>query len=84
MTSFFCNIKHISWSYENEFRCTVGAATENKSYMSATPKEIYIGMNCPSTYRDKIIKIAKEMQVPVFIMKFDEFNQEFNLMSEKI
>lgn len=84
MTSFFCNIKHVSWSYENEFRCTVGATAENMPYMPATPKEIYIGMNCPLTYRDRIIKIAKEMQVPVFMMKFDEFNQEFNLVSEKI
>lgn len=84
MTTYFCNIKHISWSYEREFRCTTGANAKGMPYVSATPKEIYIGKNCKTTYIDRIIKIAKELQVPVFQMIFDDLNSEFNLVAIRI
>lgn len=84
MTTYFCNIKHISWSYENEFRCTTGANAPGMPYISATPKEIYIGKNCTNTYVDRIIKIAKELQVPVYQMAFDDLNSKFNLVPRRI
>ncbi|ENJ9653668.1 DUF2971 domain-containing protein [Clostridium botulinum] len=84
MTTYFCNIKHISWSYEREFRCTTGANAKGMPYVSATPKEIYIGKNCKPTYIDRIIKIAKELQVPVFQMIFDDLTSEFNLVARRI
>lgn len=84
MTAYFCNIKHISWNYENEFRCATGANAPGMPYISAIPKEIYIGKNCTNTYLDRIIKIAKELQVPVFQMVFDELNSEFNLVPRRI
>ncbi len=84
MSSFFCNIKHISWNYENEFRCTTGATAKGMPYVSAEPKEIYIGMNCVSSYADRIIKIAKELQIPVYKMDFDEQGSEFNLIANRL
>ena len=84
MTTYFCNIKHISWSYENEFRCTTAANAPGMPYILATPKEIYIGKNCTNTYVDRIIKIAKELQVPVYQMAFDDLNSEFNLVPRRI
>ncbi len=84
MTTYFCNIKHISWSYENEFKCTTGANAKGMPYISATPKKIYIGKNCKPTYVDRIIKIAKELQVPVFQIIFDDLNSEFNLVARRI
>ena len=84
MTTYFCNIKHISWSYENEFRCTTVANAPGMPYISATPKEIYIGKNCTNTYVDRIIKIAKELQVPVYQMAFDDLNSEFNLVPRRV
>lgn len=84
MTTYFCNIKHISWSYENEFRCITAANAPGMPYISATPKEIYIGKNCTNTYVDRIIKIAKELQVPVYQMAFDDLNSEFNLVPRRI
>jgi hypothetical protein len=84
MASFFCNIKHSSWSYENEFRCTIGAGEESMSFVSAIPKEIYIGMNCLPTYEDKIIKIANTLQIPVYKMIFEEYNPIFNLTVKRI
>lgn len=84
MALLFVNIKHISWSYEREFRCTVSRNAKGMPYISAVPKEIYIGMNCPQTYVDKIIKIANTLQIPIYRMQFDEFNEEFNLSAKKI
>lgn len=84
MTTYFCNIKHISWSYEREFRCTTGANAKGMPYVSATPKEIYIGKNCKPTYIDRIIKISKDLKVPVFQMFFDDLTSEFNLVARRI
>lgn len=84
LNSFFCNIKHISWSYENEFRCTTGTTAKGMPYVLAAPKEIYIGMNCLPTYTDRILKIAQKLQVPVYRMTFDELNEDFNLIPQKI
>lgn len=84
LISFFCNIKHISWSYENEFRCTTGAIAQGMPYILAAPKEIYVGMNCLPTYIDTILKIAQKLQVPVYRMTFDELNEDFNLIPQKI
>lgn len=84
LSSFFCNIKHVSWSYENEFRCTTGATAEGMPYVSAVPKEIYIGMNCMPTYTDRIIKIANALQIPVYKMIFDELRSDFNLIPKRL
>lgn len=83
LTSFFCNIKHLSWSYENEFRCTVGATAEGMPYLSARPKEIFIGMNCVSTYEDKIIKIGQVLNIPVYKMIFNELSPDYDLMPKR-
>ena len=84
LTTYFCNIKHTSWSYENEFRCTIGNSTQIPSYMPAQPKEIYIGKNCKQTYIDKLTNIAKKLHIPIFKMYFDDLNNEFNLTAKKL
>ena len=84
LTSFFGNIKHLSWNYENEFRCTVGAMAEGMPYLSATPKEIFIGMNCVLTYVDKIIKIGQVLNVTVYKMVFDELSSDYDLIPMRI
>ena len=84
LASFFCNIKHLSWGYENEFRCTTGVTAEGMPYVSAVPKEIYIGMNCMPTYTDRIIEIANALQIPVYKMIFDELRSDFNLIPKRL
>jgi len=83
LMSLFCNIKHLSWSYENEFRCTTGAMAKGMPYVSAMPKAAFIGMNCLPTYADRIIKIADELHIPVYRMLFDELGSEFNLFFKR-
>lgn len=84
LMSLFCNIKHLSWSYENEFRCTTGKAAKGMPYVTAMPKEVFIGMNCLPTYADRIIKIADELHIPVYRMIFNELGSEFNLVSKMV
>lgn len=80
VTSFFCNIKHFSWSYEKEFRCSMGANAPGMPYVPAKPKEIYIGKNCLQTYKDRLIKIARTLHIPIYQMLFDELSENFNLV----
>jgi hypothetical protein len=84
LASLFCNIKHLSWSYENEFRCTTGAEIKGMPYSSAMPKAVYIGMNCLPTYAERIIKIADELYIPIYRMMFDELGSEFNLIFHRV
>jgi hypothetical protein len=82
MISFFSNIKHETWSYEKEFRCVTGATAEGMPFITAIPKEVYIGKNCSQAHVDKLINIAKELQIPAFKMTFDEYSTDYNLTLE--
>lgn len=77
--SFFCNIKHSTWGYENEFRCTVGRTIPGIPYFPAHPKEIYIGMKCSTEHTRKLIEVGKELNVSVYQMGFDDVDISYNL-----
>ena len=76
---FLCNIKHSTWKYEDEFRCTIGASAENAPYINANPKAIYIGMNCCKKHREKLIKIAKDLSVPIYQMRLEDLSEKYSL-----
>ncbi len=84
MASFLCNIKHESWKYENEFRCTTGAIAKGMPYFPAKPKRMYIGMNCSRTYKERLVRVAHSLQIPVYKMKVHEFSLDFNLSYEEL
>ena len=84
LASYFSNIKHISWSYENEFRCVMAANAEDMPYVPAIPKEIFVGRNCTSTYVDRLKKIAKNISIPIYQMGFDELSEDFNLVPKRL
>lgn len=84
MTAFFSNIKHETWDYEKEYRCITGANAPGMPFLTAVPKEIYIGMNCSQVHVDQLIKIAEELQVPVFKMIFDEYSTKYDLSFQKL
>lgn len=73
------NIKHSSWSYEQEFRCTTGSTALGMPYLEAVPKEIFIGINCPIEEAKEIERIANIIQIPVHRMGFDECSPTFEL-----
>lgn len=75
------NIKHLTWQYEKEFRCTMGAIVKGMPYTKAIPKAIYIGMKCEDENRKKLVKIGKQKAVPVYQMNFCEKAENYNLES---
>lgn len=76
---YLCNIKQLSWQYEREFRCTVGANLKGEPYIEAVPKTIYIGMNCNAENREKLIQVAREQTIPIYQMKFNDVSEEYVL-----
>lgn len=84
MACWLCNIKHSSWSYEREFRCTMGATAKGMPYVEAKPKEIYVGMNCSPDHTSRLVEIAKAQQIPIFKMVFDECSSTYDLIARKI
>ena len=84
IASYLCNIKQSTWQYEKEFRCTTGANAEGMPYIDATPKAIYIGMNCSKSNIEDLISIAKELSIPIYKMKLDELSEDYTLRAEHL
>ena len=79
VAQFLCNIKHSTWSYEKEFRCTAGAQAKGMPYIDAIPKAIYIGMNCREQNRNELVEIARRLLIPVYQMQLDELSEKYCL-----
>ena len=84
MSLLFCNLKHSSWSYEKEFRCTTGAIAEGMPYIDANPKEIFIGMNCSKKHSEQLAEVAFNLNIPIHRMAFDECSSQFGLSIKNI
>lgn len=82
LAQYLCNIKHSSWQYEKEFRCTMETKAKGMPYVNANPKAIYIGKNCSENNRQKLIEIAKKLSTPIYQMNFDELSDDYSLTSE--
>lgn len=79
VAQFLCNIKHSTWSYEKEFRCTAGAQEKGMPYIDAVPKAIYIGLHCKEVNRKKLVEIARSLSIPVYQMRFEELSEKYAL-----
>lgn len=84
LAQYLCNIKHLSWEYEREFRCTMGAKAEGMPYVDAVAKAIYIGMKCNFKNREKLIEVARKQKIPVYQMHFVDVSEEYVLEAELI
>lgn len=82
LPSLLCNLKHSSWSYEKEFRCTTGATAEGMPYIEARPKEIFVGINCSPKHYEVLKEIANYLNLPIHKMSFDEYSSRFDLTFE--
>jgi hypothetical protein len=81
-----CNIKHLTWNYEKEFRCTIGKTkdTENGNpYTAAIPEAIYVGMNCSEYNKLQLSKIANFLSIPLYIMIFNELSSDYSLVPKE-
>ena len=79
VAQYLCNIKQVTWQYEKEYRCSMGAIAKGMPYINATPKAIYIGMNCNEQNRNKLIAIAKKLSIPVYQMSLAELSENYTL-----
>lgn len=84
LEALFCNLKHISWKYENEFRCSVGGIIQGMPFLPAFPCEIYIGANCSDDHTKSLVEIGLEMNIPVYKMGYNEFDVEFNMKFQRL
>jgi len=84
ISSYYSCLKHISWSYENEFRCTVAANAKGIPYMNAMPKAIYIGNKCSEINKKYLVDIAYTLNVPIYFMGFDEYSSDYELIPKNI
>jgi hypothetical protein len=82
MLSLLCNLKNVSWNYENEFRCTVGATSEGMPYIDANPEEIFIGMKCSPEHSEQLNEIAATLNIPVHRMALNECTSQFDLTTD--
>lgn len=78
------NVKHSSWNYEKEFRCTIASNAEGVPFIEANPKEIYIGMSCSNDNAKRLIAIGKQLKVPVYKMAFEECNPKYILSANRL
>ena len=78
-----CNLKLSQWSYEKEFRCTSSRA-KGMPYVNAIPKEIYIGRNCSNNNSQRLIEIARKLNINVYKMSINEFSSSCELIATEV
>lgn len=84
MALLLYNVKHKSWSYENEYRYLVPANISGSKYAKAVPKAIYMGMNCGETYKKSLSDIADYWDIPLYQMGMDEYSEKYELVANLI
>lgn len=77
------NVKHLSWAYEKEFRCSIVHKQNDTPYIDAEPNAIFIGLNCDQKYKSELINIAKQLSIPVYQMRFDKLSEQYALKAEE-
>lgn len=84
ITSMLYNVKHSSWSFEQEYRLSVASNTPGLPELMVKPSKIFIGLNCPQIYSDRLKEIGKVLDVPVYTMKYYERSKSFNLVADQV
>lgn len=84
LSCLLCNIKHISWSYENEFRCIAGVNAPGMPFVNAKAKAIFVGSRCEKENVKCLFEIGKTLGIPVYQMEFDEIAEEYQLSAKQL
>lgn len=84
MALLLYNVKHISWSYENEFRYFVPANASGIPYAKAIPKAIYIGMKCEEKHKKALEDISDYWDIPLYQMEMDECSEKYELVATRM
>ncbi len=84
IASMLYNVKHSSWSFEQEYRLSVPSSTPGLPELVVKPSKFHIGLNCPKIYSDRLKDIGKVLDIPVFSMKYYERSKSFNLVADQV
>jgi hypothetical protein len=84
ISSYYSCLKHISWNYENEFRCSIAANAKGIPFMNAMPKAIYVGNKCSEINKKHLDDIAYILNIPIYFMGFDECSLDYELIPKNI
>ena len=84
IAQFMYNVKQLSWQYEREFRCSMGATAEGMPFCDAAPAAIYIGMKCSEEHKKRLVMIAHNLAIPAYQMRFDEQAEHYELKTEPL
>ena len=84
MAFLLYNVKHITWSYEKEFRYFVPSNASGMPYVKANPKAIYIGMKCGDNHKKALTDIADYWDIPLYQMGMDECSERYELVTSKL
>jgi len=79
-----CNVKHPSWSYEKEFRCSIGATAKGAPYVYAKPKTIFVGLRCADENKAKLEQVISDLGIGIRQMTFDSASSEYLLESSEL
>lgn len=77
-------IKGKDWEHEKEFRCSVHIDSKYKDLITAIPKEIFIGLNCPDNYKKELLRIGESLSIPTYKMQYDDTVDTFCLVGIRI
>jgi len=84
MALLLYNVKHKSWSYENEYRYLVPANISDSKYAKVAPKAIYIGLNCDEIYKKSLSDITDYWDIPLYQMGMEECSEKYELVANLI
>lgn len=84
LSTLLYHVKHTAWSYEDEYRLFLPSNTLLNPYISASPKAIYVGLNCDADNIERLKQIGDYLDVPVYKMHFDENDGKFELKTLEI
>ena len=84
MSLLLSNIKHSTWSYEKEYRCTTASNAKGMPYLPAKPSGIYIGLKCSGKHVSRLIEISRVIKIPVYKMEFNECETYFDLSASRL
>ena len=84
--------KHIFWNYENEYRLLYpnfsleqkGGKLVDLYEVGLKVDAIYIGYNCDAEYVSNLMEIGKTIECEVYKMDFDEYSEDFSLITKKL
>ena len=82
ISQLLCNLKHDSWAYEKEYRCTEASQAAGIPFIEAKAKEIYVGISCGEENRNRLHLIGDSLGIPVHQMEFEEVSEKFQLLEK--